>query len=437
MPGVQTILAPAMSMRDTYTIDIGGIGAGGAGVGRLPDGRVTFVQRTAPGERVEVRLTDVRRRWTRSELVRVLRTSPVRRPAPCPHYERCGGCTLEHVTYAAQLAAKRQIVVEALRRIGGVDVDVPPVMPSPREFRYRNRVSFSLLRLKDRVVAGFHELDRPDRIVDVGASCLLPEESVAVAWGEIRRHWGRNAARLPAGRRLRLTVRGTAGGAATLLAEGGRGPGEPEALLERVPSLVGIWHRRRPGDEPKLLAGRASVMERWQEEDVALSGTAFLQVNRSAATLLEDHVAAAAQAVGGASLVDAYCGVGLHARRLARAGWRVTGIDTDHEAVAEARRACPDGTFLAGRVEDRLKETLPADLVILNPPRTGLDRAVPDVLLAERPARLVYVSCDPATLARDLERLSPGYRVLGLHCFDLFPQTSHVETVVELECAIT
>jgi 23S rRNA (uracil1939-C5)-methyltransferase len=424
-----------MSMRETYTIDISGIGAGGAGVGRLPDGRVTFVHRTAPGERVEVRVTDERRRWTRSELVRVVQTSSARRPAPCPHYQRCGGCTLEHLTYAAQLDAKRQIVVEALRRIGGVDVEVPPVTPSPREFRYRNRVSFTLRRLGSRVVAGFHELDRPDRIVDVSAACLLPEEPVAVVWGEIRRHWGANAERLPSGRQLRLTVRGTADGVTTLLVRGGRGRGDPNGLLARVPALAGIWHRPRAGDRPTLLAGSAEIPERWQKEDITLSGTAFLQVNRGAAALLEDHVSGIAQTAGEGRLVDAYCGVGLHARRLARAGWRVAGIDTDPEAVAEARRALPAGRFLVGRVEEHLKETLPADLVILNPPRTGLDRAVPETLLAETPARLVYVSCDPATLARDLDRLSPGYRVVGLHCFDLFPQTSHVETVVELECA--
>ncbi len=436
MPGGQTILAAAMTSGNAYTIDISGIGAGGAGVGRLPDGRVTFVHRTVPGERVSVRVTDERRRWTRSELVRVVQASPHRRPAPCPHYERCGGCTLEHMTYAAQLEAKRQIVAEALRRIGGLDLEVPPVVPSPREFRYRNRVSFSLRRLPGRVAAGFHELDRPDRIVDVGAACLLPEEPVAEAWGELRRHWGEDADRLPSGRRLRLTVRGTAEGATSLLVEGGHGRGDPEALLERVPSLSGVWHRPTPGVAARLLAGRAAIAERWQEEDVALGGSAFLQVNRHAAALLEDHVSDVV-GTGAGTLVDAYCGVGLHARRLARAGWRVTGIDTDGEAVEEARRACPDGTFLAGPVERYLKETLPADLVILNPPRTGLHRAVPEMLLDQRPARLVYVSCDPATLARDLERLAPGYEAAGVRCFDLFPQTSHVETVVELACVTT
>ncbi|MBX6366172.1 MAG: TRAM domain-containing protein, partial [Gemmatimonadetes bacterium] len=128
-------------------VHIRGIAAGGAGVGRLPDGRAVFVQRTAPGEEVEVRVVEERRRWARAELGRVLAPAPERREAPCPYYARCGGCTLEHLVYPAQLRAKAGIVADALRRIGGVTIEAPEVVASPREVRYRNRVSFTLLRL--------------------------------------------------------------------------------------------------------------------------------------------------------------------------------------------------------------------------------------------------------------------------------------------------
>src|SRR5690606_23467418 len=149
------------------------------------------------------------------------------------------------------------------------------------------------------------------------------------------------------------------------------------------------------------------------------------------------HVVALARGAAGpgARDVDAYCGVGLHARRLAREGATVVGIELDPDAIREARRAAPPGTeFLLGRVEDLLPAVLPADLVILNPPRRGLHATVPGALAARPPARLIYVSCDPATLARDLARLRPAFRLRGLRCFDLFPQTTHVETVAELEC---
>lgn len=414
-------------------VRITGIAAGGAGVGRLPDGRAVFVHRTLTGEDVEVRVTEEKRRWARARLERLLAASPDRRPAPCPYYDRCGSCTLEHLAYPAQLRAKAALVTETLRRIGGFEPPALEVTPSPEEFRYRNRVSFTLVRLSHgRVAAGFHELERPDRVLDVGGECLLPEPAVAAAWTELRGAWGPDANRLPSGARLRLTLRGTAVGAVSLLVEGGFGPGRPEELLVRAPALAAVWHRPETGP-PRLLAGAVSLAETWEDENVALSGAMFLQVNRAAATLLEEHVAALAGEVQGARVIDAYCGIGLHARRLARRGARVLGIELDALAVAEARRAGPPGAeFVAARVEEALPKALPAELVILNPPRGGLDAAVPAQLASSPPARLIYVSCDPATLARDLARLVPLFQVGSVRCFDLFPQTAHVESVVAL-----
>jgi 23S rRNA (uracil1939-C5)-methyltransferase len=414
------------------------IAAGGAGVGRDASGKVVFVHRTAPGERVEYRVLEGKARWSRAELVRVLDPSPVRRQPPCRFYARCGGCTLEHLEYPAQLGAKAGIVAEVLARIGGLAVDVPEVVASPAQFGYRNRVSFTLVRLRDgRVRAGFHELHRPDRVLDIDEGCLMPERAVADAWGAIRRHWGRNAARLPSGSRLRLTIRATANGATALLIQGGFGDGRAHELIGRVPGLVAVWHQPTPERAPALLAGSAELAEQWQDEELSLSGGVFLQVNRGAAALLEDHVLGLAGHVAGRTVVDAYCGVGLHARRLARLGAAVTGIELDAHAIAEARRAAPAASFIAGRVEDVLPARLPADLVILNPPRAGVARAALEALAVTPPDRLIYISCDPATLARDLKSLASRYRVGSIRCFDLFPQTAHVETVVELTCSIT
>lgn len=416
-------------------VEITGIAAGGAGVGRLPDGAAVFVHRTAPGDTVELRVTDRKRRWARGELLRVLEPGPGRRIAPCPHYSLCGGCTLEHLEYSAQLRAKAAIVASALRRIGRLDVEVPEVVASPGEFQYRNRVSFTLARLgRGRVVAGFHEIDRPDRIVDITSACLLPEAPIAEVWGRLRAAWGEDASFLPSGRTLRLTLRGTARNEVALVVEGGYSRGRPDELLDRVDGLVAIWHRP-PGGALDLVAGRESVVETWADEEVELSGAVFLQVNREAAALLEAHVLELAGDVAGKRVVDAYCGIGLHARRLARRGAEVVGIELDDLAVRAARQAGIEGArFEAGRVEELLPAELPADLVIVNPPRGGLDPAVPEALLASSPPRILYISCDPATLARDLARLTPRYRLASVRCFDLFPQTSHVETVAELQC---
>lgn len=414
-------------------VSIESIAAGGEGVGRLPDGRAVFVHRTAPGDEAEIAVTESRPRWARGRLLRVLSPGENRREAPCPYYSRCGGCSLEHLEYDAQIRAKSRIVSDALTRIGRLTVDPPDVVPSPRQLRYRNRVSFALRRAEHgRVIAGFHALGEPDEIVDMDGGCLLPEEPIAGVWDRLRASWGPDARRLPSGEQLRLTLRGTATGAVSLLVEGGFSPGRPDELVDLVAGLESIWHRRAEGSA-RLLAGAPLLLERWADEEVPLAAEAFLQVNREAAYLLEEHVVAIAGAVSGERVVDAYCGVGLRGRRLARAGARVIGIELDPAAIATARAAGVAGAeFREGLVEALLPEALPASLVILNPPRGGVAPEVIDALVARPPGRLIYVSCNPATLARDLRRLGPGFAIRGLRSFDLFPQTAHVETVAAL-----
>lgn len=419
------------------TLDVERIAAGGAGVARLPDGRAVFVHRTAPGDRVEARVTREKRSWARARLVRVLRPGPGRRRAPCPYYDRCGGCTLEHLHYQSQLRTKAELVRDALHRIGGVSGGLPEVVASPRELRYRNRVSFTLRRLGGRVVAGFHELERPGRVFDVDGACLLPEARLGAAWDALRQAWGEGARRLPSGDRLRLTLRAGLGGEASLLVEGGRGRGAPEELLRDVPGLVSVWQRPAPGAPLRLLAGREDLEEEWAGARLSLRGDVFLQVNREAAALLEDHVARLAGAVGGMRVVDAYCGIGAHARRLARAGAEVVGVERSAAAVAEAGRLGGGPTYLTGAVEAHVPGLLPADLALVNPPRAGLSEPVVGALLERPAARVIYVSCDPATLARDASRLGSRYRLRSVRCFDLFPQTAHVETVAEFTCATT
>lgn len=419
---------------EVVVVEVTGIAADGAGVGRTADGRVVFVHRTAPGELVEARIVESRQRWARGRLLRVLRPAAERRAAPCPFYERCGGCTLEHLEYAAQLRIKAERVRETIRRIARLDVPLPEIVAAPSEFRYRNRLSFALRRLgAGAVVAGFHEIERPDRIVDVDGNCLLPEPALAEVWNQLRNEWGKDASRLPAGEQLRLTVRVTAREEASLLVEGGTSPGRPDELLSRIPALKSMWQRPRPGQEPELLAGTATLEETWSGEAIRLAGATFVQVNRGAAQDLERHVLELVGDVRGKRVLDAYCGVGLYAKRLARAGARVSGVDWDASAIREAERDAPPGVqFRSGRVEDVLDELLPVDVAIVNPPRTGLHARVTEALAARPPALTVYVSCDPATLARDLARLHPMFAIRSLRCFDLFPQTSHVETVAEL-----
>lgn len=418
-------------------VRIRGLAAGGAGVADLPDGRVIFVPVTAPGDRARVRITKEKPRWARGEVVELLESGKARRPAPCPFFGTCGGCTLQHLPYSGQLEAKAGFVTDALRRIGGeAEIPTVEVWGSPLQFAYRSRMSFHLVRRPDgRVVAGLHRLGRPGEIVDVDGRCLLPEAPLIRAWSDLRSSWGAGAVLLPTGKRLRLTLRRVSSGV-VLRVETDAGPtagvGNAVELLQRVEGLVAIW--LESGKAPaKILAGDPDTVERWNERALRLGPGAFLQVNRSGATGLERSVLELVGPPRGRRIIDAYCGVGSLSHTLAQAGAQVVGIELDPVAARAAATEAPDGlTIVEGRTENHLEKALPADLVIVNPPRTGLHEAVPTALLAFPVTEILYVSCDPATLARDIRRLSPGYRLREVRSFDLFPQTAHVETVAVL-----
>jgi len=415
---------------ETADVEVRALASGGAGIADLPDGRVVFVPRTAPGDKARIRIVKKKRRWALGVVESLTHPSEVRSQPECSLYERCGGCALQHISYEEQLRWKGRFIADALQRIGGQDVEPPAVEPSELQTHYRNRVTFTLRRLRGgRMVAGFHALDRPAHVLDVHDQCLLPEEEIADAWKDLRASWGPAARRLPGGGRLSLTLRATSDGV-VLVVEGGEAGWNPAELAAAVPSIRGLWHRPAKTKECKLVAGE-DAEDSWGEDRFPVGGHAFLQVNRLAAPALVEHVVA--EAGEGATAVDAYSGVGLYGRALARGGWSVTGIELDPAACTAARTDAPDGfTVTEGSVEESLAASLPAELVILNPPRAGLDSDVPPILLQAKPERIIYVSCDPATLARDIAALADGYALTGLRAFDLFPQTAHVETVAVL-----
>lgn len=425
-------------------VDVRGIAAGGDGIADLPDGRVVFVPRTTEGDRVRIRIERSRPRWARASLVKLLEPAATRVEAPCPKYGECGGCQLQHIAYADQLRWKRRFVMDALERIGHMtDVDLPAVVASPRELGYRNRISMTLRRLSGGyVVAGFHALGRPAHVLDIGDECLLPDTPVRELWSALRAGWGPSADRLPDAGRLRLTLR-HADGCGELVVEGGRPGWDARALHDAVPTLSAVWHVPGRVDDDDTGAPAAELVA----GGASHAGPAFTQVNEGAAALLRSHVLERCELPGeGApprTAVDAYCGTGAYGAALAETGWTVHGVEADPRAVARAREAHGaaegEGRFdvREGRVEAVLADLLPVDLLVVNPPRSGLHEDVPGLILAAPPRRIVYVSCDPATLSRDVARLSEAYDVRGLLAFDLFPQTAHVETVAELSLRST
>ena len=399
-------------------LEIASIAAGGDGVGRT-EGMVVFVPRTAPGDVARVNIARAKR-FARGQLLSLDEPSPARVDPPCPHYtmDRCGGCQIQHLTYEAQLSAKAVIIGDALRRIGRRDVADPFVEPSDAPWRYRRKLTLHLRRVGERWIAGLHPYDDPVGVFDL-VDCPITDERVMAVWAELHSAFDM----LPRERALRVAVRLLDDGASVTV-EGGRAWPEPEALLARAPSLVEIWWRP---EESSVRRVAARTIERH-------AGAAFVQVNAGVAACLRERLLARVRAHAPAHVVDAYAGTGATAVPLAEDARRVTAIELDRAAVESLReRLTAPSTVIGGKVEDHLERALPADVVLLNPPRTGVDERVTTTLEARRDTlrALFYVSCDPATLARDLKRL-PGYRLVDVRGYDMFPQTAHVETLCEL-----
>ncbi len=415
-------------------LEISSIIAGGDGLARSGDGPVVFVPRSATGEQVEVELVESHRQWSRGRILRVVAASPDRRQAPCPLYSSCAGCQLQHLDYPAQLRAKAGIVADSLRRLGGIERDPPEVVASPKQLGYRNRVTFILRRSAGAVVAGYHSYPDATMITDI-PRCPLAEDPINSAWAALRGAWGEQAERLPAGEELRLTLRASESGEVGLAVGGGSGYGEPDALLSAVDNLVSIWGLGRDG-EIEWYSGEPRLNEAWGEHNLGLAGNTFLQVNREVATYLDTYVLELCGHVAGQRVIDAYCGFGTRTLQLAWRGARAVGIDSDREAIVVAKRGAVESgaaaRYIAERVERALARELPADTVLLNPARRGVERPAIQALLERPPSRIVYVSCDPATLARDLKALGERFQVETCRAFDMFPQTAHVETVVTL-----
>lgn len=424
-------------------LTVDSIAGGGDGVARDEGGRVVFVPRTAPGDRVRARVEREKASWARALPVELLEAGAGRAPAPCPYYPACGGCQLQHLVPEARREALRRAVADALERIGGLsDARVPvPAAPGP-EFGYRNRITLTLRRGPDGVRAGYRPYDDPDAVLDV-EDCPLAEPAVRRAWAGLRGAWGPDAEALPAGGELRLTLRASAEGRVALVIEGGEpgSPGDPERVVAGLAhggEDPGIHWRDTSGTRRRL-AGEPFLEERWDGLDLRLRPEAFVQVNRTVAAAVDRHVEELVGPREGLRVLDLYAGVGVRAIRWALAGAEVVACEVDRDAVASGREAAERAgarlRFVRARVEDALGDLLPADRVVVNPPRAGLSRPVTERLAAGGLRDLVYVSCDPATLARDVARLGPAWRLEAVRTFDAFPQTAHVETVVRLEAS--
>ncbi|MGQ7278230.1 23S rRNA (uracil(1939)-C(5))-methyltransferase RlmD [Brevibacillus thermoruber] len=448
----------AIRVGQQMTLTIKSLGINGEGIGYYKR-KIVFVEKALPGEVVHAEVTDVKETYAVAQLVRVVERSPARVEPPCPVYEECGGCSLQHMDYQAQLASKRELVIESLRKYARLEN--PPVaetigMENP--WGYRNKAQFQVGRQNGRLVAGLYQTGS-HRLVDL-ESCRVQHEAtneIVRTARQVMEELG-----IPAYDERKRTgvIRTIVARAAfatgetqlTLVTATEEIPRVKELILElrtRLPGLVSIVqnvNRKKTslvfGDTTRQLWGRPSIAEQLGELSFDLSARAFFQLNPEQTRKLYEEVKKAAGLTGSELVLDLYCGTGTIALWLAPYAREVRGIELIPEAVEDARRnaeknGAANATFHVGRAEVLMpkwaRQGVKPDVVVVDPPRTGLDDALIRSLLEVQPQRIVYVSCNPSTLGKDVAKLLARYELVSAQPLDMFPHTSHVECVALLK----
>lgn len=400
-------------------LEVGPVAHGGHCVARL-DGQVVFVRHALPGELVTARVRDVNRRFARADTVEVLTASEHRVRPPCPHAGRCGGCDFQHAAPAFQAELKRRVLAEQLQRLAGIDWDgvvepAEPVLGSRCRMRF---VTTTDGRLGLRAYRSHEVVPLPD------GGCPLAEPAMPSAPGMPASPTGASEPLSAAGaREMARSVAQAAPGTAS---------GRPDRAPSHEAELLGVVSREGgrlfPPDTD------AVVTQRVGERTFTVAANGFWQAHRAAPEVLTGAVVEGLNPGPGERAFDLYCGVGVFAGSLVDAGCRVWGVEGSRTAIALARTNVPQARFLAGSVEWTLAR-LPAraDLVVLDPPRTGAGRAVMTAIARLRPRAVAYVACDPAALARDLGIARElGLEASSIRGFDLFGMTHHLEAVAIL-----
>lgn len=445
-----------MKKNDLFELEIDDIDINGNGVGRL-NGFCFFVSGALPGETVRARATKINKNYAFAKTEEMLFSSPMRREPICRHYKKCGGCTLQHLSYAAQLEWKTNYVKNCLSRIGGIDVPVSFTLPAMTEYRYRNKAAFpigtdGLLKI------GFYSARTHD-LLDID-DCPVQNKDIALLISQLRTWVAHNRVSVydeQTGRGLlrHAVVRTVKNGdmMLTLCINGEDVPHRDKLIaafkymLPRLKSIALSINKRKNntilGDRFKLVYGKNHITETILGLDFKIGPHTFLQVNGAATETLYNTLFKMLSLTKNDTVADLYCGAGTITLPAAQRARFVYGIEIVEAAAADARQNAALGgienvKFIAGDVGEKLAEVLKKtkipDAIILDPPRKGLEPEVIRACAASGAAKIGYVSCNPSTLARDLKEFARlGYTVAAVQPVDMFPQTTHCEVVVKLE----
>ncbi len=471
---------------DEAVIDIIGMNHDGEGVGRV-EGFTLFVPGALPGEKVRVKVLKTKKQYGYAKLLDIAQSSPDRIAAPCAIYDQCGGCQIQHMSYEAQLSWKRQHVVDVLERIGKLSVAtessehtaevladsadgnadrmsrvqgvvVHPTLGMSEPWRYRNKAQVPIGVTEGGLVGGFYARGS-HRIVDMN-TCLIQDErndEVVARVKEIGRMLGISAYNEETGRGLlRHVVVKTAfrtGEMMLVLVTNGRDIPHADAWIgsirEHIPHVASICQNVNTkrtnvifGDETRVLWGRDVIYDYIGNVQFAISARSFYQVNPVQTEVLYSKTVEYAGLTGKETVIDAYCGIGTISLFLAQHADQVYGVEIVKEAIDDARsnallNEMHNVKFEVGASEDVIpawkEQGITADVIVVDPPRKGCDPRLLDTILEMKPARVVYVSCNPSTLARDLRILEDGgYSTVEVQPVDMFPHTVHVESVALL-----
>jgi 23S rRNA (uracil1939-C5)-methyltransferase len=406
-------------MDQEYEVTLTGMAFGGEAIGRLPDGRAVFVPFGLPGEKVRLALTEDKGSFAKGRITEVLEPSPQRIQPRCRHFGDCGGCSYQNLDYPSQLTLKRQIVVDQLQRLAGItDFPVAPVVPSTREWNYRNSVQF---HVSPAGRLGFQRA-ASNNLVEI-SGCHLPAEEICALWPQLSLEPGLGIDRL----QLRQGLDGD-----LILGLESRSDVLPDFSVDFPVSAVFLG-----ADSQYVLSGDDFVLMQVKGRDFRVSIKSFFQVNIDQAARMVDHVLELAGDLKGKTVIDGYCGVGLFSAFLAGQVKRLIAIELSESSCNDFAVNLDEFDNVELYI-DRVENVLPtlnlrAKVVLLDPPRAGLDARVIEALAKAKPQKIIYVSCDPATLARDIKRLTQqGFVLQSVTPFDQFPQTHHIETIVLL-----
>ena len=445
-----------------FTIDISGLTHDGEGVGRF-QGIPVFVPGAIPGDRIQGAICQIKKSFARGELLAVLKPAQARRDPLCSRWAKCGGCDYQGMEYGEQLIWKTSLVKESLSRISrliGITVQNTVGMDAP--LHYRNKATFQVRYTEGRISLGFYEkgatrLTWPDSdLHDREApppECLLPEQGINKIISSLISLFNTGAIRtelLAPLRQVQIRMSSLTGEATVvLLTKPGHWPAGKVIALELIkhlPHVTGLFRgviTKQPGGgsvrKDRLLAGKPYLTDRIGDITYRISPSSFYQVNPGMTRVLYDRAIEYAHLTGRETVVDAYSGIGAIALYMARQARQVYGLEVNPAAVADARanaamNRIDNAVFQTGSVEKLLPamigQGLQPDALIMDPPRRGSDPAVLEAAVAADIKRIIYLSCDPATLARDLRFITDrGYALAEVQPIDMFPWTAHVETV--------